>query len=206
MSTERVVVNLLRFAARPDHSELTTPHLIRLLSVLSSVPAAVLTAFGQRITSGVVIFLETHAEHIRDSLSWQVVMRCLLHFVHHRRAAPQAFTALTYCLDHHTSYANFSPLLSALLAFTTPTNEKGEWCPVRTSDVLQAMLKLHSKLATLTVTAADSTSPRALYLHTRSDRSRFRVCCLQWTVSHGAAPVVVAMVVVAAVAAVAVAI
>jgi hypothetical protein len=119
--SERVVVNLLRFAARPDHSDRTTPHLIRLLSLLSSVPASVLAAFGQRITSGVMIFLETHAEHIREPMGWQVVMRVLLHFVHHPRAATQAFASLCYVLEQHLTFANYSALLSALLAFTTPS-------------------------------------------------------------------------------------
>jgi hypothetical protein len=143
----------------------------------SSVPPAVLSAFGPRITAGLPLFLDAHGEHVHDTASWQAVCRVLLHWVHHSRASSSAYAVLTAIAERHLTFANFSPILSTLLAFTTPNapananapaNSQsasasasagggggggvGGWNPIRPTDVLTAMLKLHSRLAGLTLT------------------------------------------------------
>lgn len=144
---ERVVVNLLRFSVRLLlHPEVTCGRMINLFSLLADLSPVCLKAFGSRITAGVLIFLETHAEHISSVEGWKTIFVVLLKFRDNPRVANSAFQTLNFVIDTHVSFASFAPVLQTLLEFIKPTDDVNAWQPVNPLAVLDSLLSLHRKL------------------------------------------------------------
>jgi hypothetical protein len=148
---ERLVVNLLRFSVRLVYSAETTSQLIALLALLLQLPKATFSALGQRIIAGTSLFLQTHGESIRSIREWEIVLSLLGQFKHHQLSAHAAFTTFVYAVDNHANMDTFAPLVAHLTRFMQPAEGDQGFMPVAPEAVISLLLKLHGKLATLSV-------------------------------------------------------
>lgn len=170
---ERLVVNLLRFSVRLVYSKETTSQLIQLLSLLLHLSPSTFHRLGQRIIAGVSLFIQTHGESIGRTEEWVCVLKILEQFKHHTTAAHAAFQTFTYVVENHCTKETFVPLLNALTAYsqiatssptvngstiavgvnvpsTSSSPSSDVWLPVAPEAVLALLLRLHSKLCTMT--------------------------------------------------------
>lgn len=147
---ERVVVNLLRLPMRLLlHPEVTCERMVSLHSLLGSLSPNALHVFGTRITAGVLVFLETHAEHITTTEAWDSILGLLVKFKDHTQAANSAFQALVFVVENHVGFVNFGSLRRALLVCAQPAADGAAWQPLSFVIVCDALLKLHSKIQVL---------------------------------------------------------
>jgi len=131
------------------HPEVTCERMVSLLSLLGNLSPNALHVFGTRITAGVLVFLETHAEHITTTEAWDSILGLLIKFKDHTQAANSAFQALVFVVENYVGFVNFGSLRRALLACAQPAADGAAWQPLSFMVVCDALLKLHSKIQVL---------------------------------------------------------